>query len=99
MKEKENPGVSLLPDQEDFSAVARERGNEHQSARDTKLVITEKIGEPARQNTRQSQRLSHASKAARSYDRDCKLEETEVSDTLSTDRDEATKKLAEPGRP
>jgi hypothetical protein len=55
-------GASLLPLQEYGSAIARERAYEHTSAHDIMLMITEEIGELARQNPGQRQRLSHASK-------------------------------------
>ena len=55
-------GASLLPLQEYGSAIARERAYEHKSAHDIMLMITEEIGELARQNPGQRQRLSHASK-------------------------------------
>jgi len=59
--EKVNSGASLLPPREYFSAIARERGHQHKSAQDIMLLITEEIGELARQNPGQRQGLSHTS--------------------------------------
>jgi hypothetical protein len=53
---------ALLPRQEYYSAIARERGYDHKSAQDIILLITEEIGELARQNPGQRQRLSQTSK-------------------------------------
>jgi hypothetical protein len=58
-----NFGASLLPLQEYYSAIPRERANDHKSAQDVMLLITEEIGELARQNPGQRHRLSHAQKA------------------------------------
>ena len=60
--EKDNPGASLLPLQEYSSAIARERAHEHKSAQDIMVLITDEIGELARQNPGQRQRLSRTSK-------------------------------------
>lgn len=46
--DKDAPGASLLPLQEYYSAIARERGYDHESAQDTMLLITEEVGELAR---------------------------------------------------
>lgn len=59
--EKEDPGASLLPLQGYYSRFARERAHEHKSAQDIMLLITEEIGELARQNPGQRQRLSRTS--------------------------------------
>jgi len=58
----ESLGASLLPLQEYHSASGRERAHEYKSAQDIMLQITEEIGELARQNPGQRQRLSDASK-------------------------------------
>ena len=50
--EKDNPGASLLPLQEHYSAFARERVDGHKSAHDIMLLITEEIGELARRESR-----------------------------------------------
>ncbi|MGO9407878.1 MAG: hypothetical protein ACLP41_11480 [Acidimicrobiales bacterium] len=60
--EQGNPGASLLPLQEYYSAIARGRAYEHKSAQDVMLLITEEIGELARQNPGQRQQLSRTSK-------------------------------------
>jgi hypothetical protein len=60
--EKDNPGASLHPRQEYYSALARERAYQNRSAQDIMLLITAEIGELARQNAGQRQRLPHASK-------------------------------------
>jgi hypothetical protein len=60
--EKDNPGASLLPLQEYYSAVAHGQAREHKSTQDVMLLITEEIGELARQNPGQRQRRSRASK-------------------------------------
>jgi len=60
--DKDNLGSSLLPLEEYYPAIARQRGYGHKSAQDTMLLITEEIGELARQNPGQRQRLSHTSK-------------------------------------
>lgn len=57
---KDQPGASPLPRQE-YSAAARRRGNGHNSEHDIMLLITEEIGELARRNPGQRQRLSEAS--------------------------------------
>lgn len=59
--EKDSPGASLLPLQEYYSAIAGGRAYEHKSAHDVMLLITEEIGELARQNPGQRQRLSRTS--------------------------------------
>jgi hypothetical protein len=59
---KGNPRPSLLPLQEYYSAIARGRVYEHKSPQDVMQLITEEIGELARQNPGQRQR-SRASKA------------------------------------
>jgi hypothetical protein len=53
-----NPGGSVLPDQEHDSAIARERRNESTSEQEIMLLITEEIGELARQNPGQRQQPS-----------------------------------------
>jgi hypothetical protein len=60
--DEDNLGALLLPLREYSSAMARERAYEHKSAQDIMVLITEEIGELARQNPGQRQRLSHASK-------------------------------------
>ncbi len=65
--EKGNPGASLLPRQEYSSAVARERATRHKSAQDIMLLITEEIGELARQHPGQRRRLSPTSKPAQPH--------------------------------
>ncbi len=60
--EKGNPGASLLPLQEYYSANARGRAHEHKSAQDIMLLITEEIGELARENPGQRRGLSRTSK-------------------------------------
>jgi hypothetical protein len=59
----DNTGASLLPLQEYYSAVARERTHEHRSAPDIVELINEEIGELARQNPGQRQRRFRTSKA------------------------------------
>jgi hypothetical protein len=59
--ERSNPGASLLPLQEHYSAVARGRACEHKSPQDVMLLITEEIGDLARQNPGQRQPLSRSS--------------------------------------
>ena len=56
--EKDNPRTSLLPLQEYYSAIARGRAYEHKSPQDVMLLITEEIGDLARQNPGQRQRIS-----------------------------------------
>ena len=57
-----NPGASLLPLQEYYSAIARGRAHEHKSPQDVMLLITEEIGDLARQKPGQRQRFSRSSK-------------------------------------
>jgi len=61
--EKDDPGASLLPPQAYPSAIARERAYEYKTAQEIMLLITDEIGELARQNPGQRQRLSRTSKA------------------------------------
>ena len=60
--EKGNLGASLLPLQEHYSAIAHGRAYEHKSPQDVMLLITEEIGELARQNPGQRQPFSRSSK-------------------------------------
>ena len=64
--EKDNPGATPVPRQEYYSAIARKRASEHKSAQDIMLLITEEIGELARRNPGQRQRLSRTSKTCAS---------------------------------
>ncbi len=73
--DEDNLGASLLPLQEYDSAIARQRVYGHESAQDTMLLIIEEIGELARQNPGQRQRLSHTSKPAQPHkEMDCRLD-------------------------
>ena len=75
--EKDNPGASLLPLQEYYSAVAHGQAQEHISAQDVMLLITEEIGELARQNPGQRRRLLIPRKPVQPHqDRDCGLSST-----------------------
>jgi hypothetical protein len=51
---------AAFPPRQGSSSVAREPGNAHKSAQDIMLLITEEIGELARQNPGQRHRISHA---------------------------------------
>jgi hypothetical protein len=59
--ENDNPRASLLPLKEYYSAIACGRAYEHRSAQDVTLLINEEIGELARRNPGQRQRLSRTS--------------------------------------
>jgi hypothetical protein len=54
--ERDNPRASPLPLREDSSARLRQRANEIKTAQDITLLISEEIGELARQNPGQRQR-------------------------------------------
>jgi hypothetical protein len=60
-RERTAPRRAPLPRQEYDSAIARERGQKQNSAHDIMLLITEEIGELARQNPGQRQRRSRTS--------------------------------------
>ena len=60
--ERGNPGASPLPRQGHYSAGAREPGYGHRSAHDVMRLITEEIGELAREKPGQRQRLFRTSK-------------------------------------
>ena len=60
--ERGNPGASPLPRQGYYSASAREPGYGHRSVHDVMRLITEEIGELARQKPGQRQRLFRSSK-------------------------------------
>ena len=66
--EKDSTGGSPLLLQEFYSAIARESRSTHKSAHDITLLITEEIGELARQNPGQRHRLSHTSKPAQPHE-------------------------------
>jgi len=61
-RQKNNAGASLLPLQDYYSAIASERAYEHRSAHEVMLLVTEEIGELARQNPGQRQRRADTSK-------------------------------------
>jgi hypothetical protein len=62
--ERGNPGASSLPRQGYYSAMAREPGYGRRSAHDVMRLITEEIGELARQRPGQRQRRLRTSKSA-----------------------------------
>jgi hypothetical protein len=63
-REKDDPGASRLPLQEDEPATAPEGGLQRKSAHEIARLITEEIGELARQNPGQRHRLAQPPKPA-----------------------------------
>ncbi len=63
--EKDDPEASLLPLQAYYSAVAQGRAPEQKSPQDVVSLITEEIGELARQSPGQRQRRARSSRIAR----------------------------------